>query len=139
VPASLTAQGAAPADSGIQATTIIMRVNYFRWADGMQGAGLTDLRTHLVPIWEAEKKAGILQSYSLLINTTPASPNDWTFAIALGYKNYAAMDSLGPRTGAITLKHYGSADARTAANQARQKLRIPVSTKLVNNVTFSRP
>ena len=60
------------------------------------------------------------------------------FGIVLTYKNFAAMDSHGARTDAITLKHYGSEMARTASNEARAKLRTLVSTNLVNVATYSR-
>ena len=139
VPSASAQASAAPADSGIKSHPAIMRVSLYRFADGMQQAAVADMRTHLIPIWEAEKQAGILVGYSTMANVTASSADDWQLGIVLTYKNFAALDSLGARTNAITLKHYGSDAARTAANDARAKLRKLVSTNLVNVSTYSRP
>ena len=139
VVAAASAQApATPADSGIKPSGAIMRVSLYRFADGQQPAAVADMRTHLIPIWETEKQAGIIVGYSTMANVTASSANDWQFGIVITYKNFAAMDSLGARTNAITLKHYGSALARTAAGEARAKLRTLVSTNLVNVSTYSR-
>jgi hypothetical protein len=141
VPRAAAQAGAAPAvaDSGIKATSSVMRVSLYRFAEGMQQATLDDMRTHLIPIWEAMKQAGTLVGYSTMANFNPSSRDDWQLGIALTYKNYAALDSLGVRNGPITLKHYGSAAARTAANEARAKLRVLMSSNLINVSTYNRP
>jgi hypothetical protein len=126
------------ADSGFTATSAILRVTLWRFADGMQQTALTDMRTHLVPIWEAYKAAGIILDYSTMANTTANSKDDWQLGLVFTYKNFAALDSLGPRQAAITLKHYGSAAARTAANEARAKMRVLVSSNLVNATSYTR-
>jgi hypothetical protein len=138
--AQVPAAPAAPAvaDSGIKTTNIIMRVNLYRFAEGMQQAALADLRTHLIPVWEAEKAAGIIVGYSTMANFNPSSRDDWQLGVTLSYKNYAALDSLGARIAPITLKHYGSAAARTAAADARAKLRVLMSSQLINVATYSR-
>jgi hypothetical protein len=137
-PVAAQAAGAAVADSGIQATTGIMRVSLYRYAEGMQQAAGADMRTHLVPVWEAQRQAGIIVNYAMMNNPNPNSPADWQFGIAITYKNFAALDSVGAKTGPITLKHYGSAEARTAAGEARAKLRVLVSSNLINVASFSR-
>lgn len=141
VASSASAQAAAaPADSGIKAQPALMRVTLYRNADGVpNSAVMADMRTHLIPIWEAQKAAGIIVGYSTMTNVTASSATDWQFGIAITYKNYAALDSLGARSGPITLKHYGSAAARMAANEARGKLRTQVSTNLLNVASYSRP
>jgi hypothetical protein len=139
VPSASAQAPAVPADSGIKPHPAIIRVSLYRFADGMQQAAVTDLRTHLIPIWEAEKQAGIILGYSTMANVTASSADDWQLGIVLTYKNFAALDSLGARTNAITLKHYGSEAARTATNDARAKLRKLVSSNLVNVSTYSRP
>ena len=136
------AQGAgapAVADSGIKSTGAIMRVSLYRFAEGKQQEALADMRTHLIPIWEAQKTAGTLMGYSTMNNPNPSSPDDWQLGIALTYKNNAALDSLGARNAPITLKHYGTAEARTAANEARAKLRILMSSNQIGVQTYSRP
>lgn len=138
--ASAQAAGApAVADSGIKATNIIMRVSLYRFAEGMQQAAIADVRTHLIPIWEAEKQAGIIIGYSTMANFNPSSRDDWQLGITLSYKNNAALDSLGARIAPITLKHYGSDAARTAAGDARAKLRVLMSSNQIGVATYGRP
>ena len=133
-----SAQTPAVADSGIAGTPALLRVSLYRYADGQQAAVNADMREHLIPIWEAYKAAGIIINYSTMTNATQSSKDDWQFGIVFTYKNYAALDSLGPRQATITLKHYGTAAARTAANEARNKLRIQVSSNLVNTMTYAK-
>jgi hypothetical protein len=137
--APAAAQQTPVADSGIKRTSSITRVSFYRFPDATaQTAANRDMLEHLVPVWEAEKSAGILVAYSTMTNVTRTSETDWQLGIALTYRNYAALDSLGARTGPITLKHYGTAEARTAAGERRAKLRIPVSSVLVAGTNYGR-
>jgi hypothetical protein len=136
---SLSSQAPAVSDSGIRATSAVMRVTLYRYADGMQQAAQQDMRTHLIPIWEAQKAAGLIVGYSTMTNTTASSKDDWQFGVTLTYRNWAAIDSLPIKNPAITLKHYGTAEARTAANQARARLRTQVSSNLITVTSYSRP
>lgn len=138
VPAASAQAPSTVSDSGFTATPALLRVTLYHYADGMQQAAVADMRTHLIPIWEAYKAAGIILNYSTMTNATASSKDDWQFGIVFTYKNYAALDSLGARQAAITLKHYGSAAARTAANDARAKLRVVVSSNLVNATSYTR-
>jgi hypothetical protein len=105
---------------------LLMRVN-----PGMGQEFNRDMRQHLLPVWEEEKAAGILVNYSVFTNTTASSPDDWGVGYTLTYPNWAALDSLGARTGPITLRHYGSAEARTAAGMRRDQLRTVVQSMLL--------
>jgi hypothetical protein len=141
VTASTAAAQAAPpavSDSGFTATTAIMRVSLYRYADGMQAAATADMNTHLIPIFEAMKVAGNILSYSVMNNPNPSSRDDWQFGITQTFANNAALDGLGAKNAAITLKHYGTAAARTAANDARGKLRVLVSSNQINVNSYSR-
>lgn len=133
-----SAQAPAVADSGIKATSAILRVSLNRYADGMQQAAPADMRTHLIPIREAYRAAGIIQNYSTMTNTTASSKDDWQFGLVFTYKNYAALDSLGARQGPIILKHYGSAAVRDAAGEARARMRVPVSSNLVTATSYAK-
>jgi hypothetical protein len=130
-----------PADSGVTMTAgPVLRVSYFKINPGMGQESGRDLRQHLVPIWEAEKAAGAILSYGVVTNQTADSPDDWNIAFAVYYANFAALDSLGARTGPITLRHYGSAEARTAAGDHRAEIRTLVRSNLmrVQNITRSQ-
>ena len=83
---------------------------------------------------EATKKPN-----STMANFNPSSRDDWQMGITITYKDYAALDGLGAKTGPITLKHYGSEIARTLAGDARAKLRVLMSSNLINVNTYARP
>src|SRR5271170_3955834 len=57
-------------------------------------AFMTDLKTNIVPIWDSEKNAGLIQGYQMFLNTTSSGPDDWDFGYSLTYKNMAALDGL---------------------------------------------
>jgi hypothetical protein len=125
-------QRAAPADTGMTLTPgAVMRVILLRPNPGMAPEVMRDIRQHLLPILEEEKAAGILVNYSIMTNTTTDSPEDWSVGYTLTYPNWAALDSVGARTNPITLRHYGSAEARTAAATHRAQLGTVVHSGLV--------
>jgi len=66
---------------------------------------------------------------------TADEPGDWDVAVAFQYKNLAALDGLGERTDPITLKTYGSADARRQANLKRIEYGRIVASFLMRQVT----
>ena len=132
------AAGGALADSGITRTTGIRRVVLFRLADGAtMGAVNQDMVTHLIPIWEAQKKAGLIVDYATMTNPTRSSETDWQFGYTITYANWGTLDGFGARANEITLKHYGTAEARTGAGEARDKLRVQVSNHLLSVATYS--
>ena len=138
-PVTAQQQPADPADSGVTITAgPVMRVTLFKVNLGMGQESNRDIRQHLVPIWEAEKAAGIIVSYSIMTNLTANSPDDWNVGWALVYPNFGALDSLGARNGPITLRHYGTAEARTAAGERRAQLRTMVRSSLVRVANVSR-
>ena len=130
---------AAPTDSGMTMTAgAVMRIILIRFNPGMGAEATLDIRRHLLPILEEQKAAGILMNYSVMFNTTTDSPDDWNFGYTLTYPNWAALDSLTARTNPITLRHYGSAEARTAAGVHRAQLATVVLSRLARVQNVSR-
>jgi len=60
---------------------------------GQFNAFLADLKTNILPMWEAEKKSGLIQGYQTLLNTTSPSA-DWNFGFSLVYANVDGLDGL---------------------------------------------
>jgi hypothetical protein len=58
---------------------------------GHFNAFLASLNADIIPIWEIEKKSGLIQGYQTLLNTTSSS-TDWDFGFSLVYTNAAALD-----------------------------------------------
>jgi hypothetical protein len=119
-------------------TTAVSRVVLFKLLPGQGPAYNQDVLDHLMPVYEEEKKAGILTDYRFFSKTTTESPDDWNVGLILTYPNFAALDNLTARTDPITLKHYGSADKRTAAAMARNQIRTVVSSSLTQTLSYTR-
>lgn len=134
------AQTAAPAAA---ATTpgAVSRVTYYDVLPGKGNDLTVHLRTNQVPILEEQKKQGLIVNYGFFNKPATEGPGDWDLGLIITYKNYAeALDPNPERAAkldAIGLKHYGSAEARTKANEAANTTRTVVSSYLVRGVTYN--
>ncbi len=119
----------------------VSRVTYFDVLPGKNNEYTIHLRTNQVPILEEQKKQGLIVSYGFFTKTSTDGPGDWDLGLVVTYKNYAeALDPNPERAAkfdAIGLKHYGSAEARTKANDATTSMRTVVRGYLVRGVTFN--
>ena len=116
----------------------VSRVVMFKVNPGQRPAFDQDVLTNQIPVWEEEKKAGILTEYQLFNNVTLDNPNDWGVAVVLTYPNYATLDTLGDKADPITLKHYGTAAKRQAAADRRNQLATVVSNRLIRAISYSQ-
>ena len=114
----------------------VVRITLIDIKPGKNGDFWRDVRQNLKPIWEEYKKAGIIVDYGVSIKSTLDEPGDWDVAVAFQYRNWAALDGLGAKMDPITLKAYGSAEARTAAAVKRTEFGTTVSSFLMRNVTL---
>lgn len=115
----------------------VWRVIYIRVLPGKTNDFLMDLRRNQRAINEEYKKAGLIVDYKFYSNSTNDSPGDWNYAIALGFKNWAALDEFTPKAATIRLKHYGSAEKEQEALAKRRQLGETVANKLVREVTLN--
>jgi hypothetical protein len=119
----------------------VSRVTYFDVLPGKTTEYTTFLRTNQVPILEEQKKQGLIISYGFFTKPMTEGPGDWDLGLVVTYRNYAdAIDANPERAAkfdAIGLKHYGSAEARTKANDSVIAMRTVVSSYLVRGVTFN--
>lgn len=119
-------------------TSTVTRITLFRILPGQNAAYNRDVLENLIPIYEEYKKAGILVDYNFFSKATTESVEDWNVGAALTYANFAGLDNLGTRTDPISLKHYGSAEKRTAAGAARNQLRTVMSSFLTQRLSYGR-
>ena len=117
--------------------TTVTRIILIHIKPGRTDQFWQDFRQHLKPVYDEEKRQGILTDYGVATKVTSDSPEDWNVALTLTYANWAALDNLGPRTDPITLAHYGSAANRTAAANARIENGNTVSSFLVRGQTVN--
>src|SRR5437773_4339975 len=112
----------------------ITRIILLRIKPGKATEFWTDVRQNLKPIYEEYKKQGIITNYQIFTKSTAENAEDWNVGIVLTYQNYAALDTLTERTDPITLKFYGSREARTAAGNRRPENATIVSSFLIRQV-----
>ena len=96
-----------------------------------------DMRKNLKPISDEQKRQGMLLDYTVATKVTVDRADDWDVVVTLTYPNWAALDTFGPKSEAITLAHYGSAANRTAAALARLENSAVVGSSLVRNQTVN--
>jgi hypothetical protein len=117
--------------------TTVTRVVLVHIKPGHNDQFWQDLRQHLKPIYDEEKRQGILTDYSVGTKSTTETPDDWNVVLTLTYPNWGAFDNLTSRTDPITLAHYGSAANRTAAGNARIEHGNIVASFLVRDQTVN--
>ena len=115
--------------------TTLTRVVLIRIKPGHADPFWADVRQHLKPIYDEEKRQGLLSDWSVSTKPTQDNPDDWNVVLTLTYPNWAALDTFGPKTDPITLAHYGSAANRTAAGNARIEHGTIVANFLTRNQT----
>ena len=117
--------------------TTLTRIVLIRIKPGRTDQFWADFRRDLKPVYDEEKRQGILTDWHAFTKPTQENPGDWGVGIALVYANWAALDNLFPRTDPITIGHYGSVANRTAAANARLENGTVVSSFLVRDQTVN--
>lgn len=119
----------------------VMRVTYFDVLPGKNNEFMTFLRTNSMPILEEQKKQGLILGYSYFSKAGTDGPGDWDLGLVVTYRNYAeAIDFNAERSAkfdAISLAHYGTADARTKANDSVNSMRTVTSSILIRGMTLN--
>lgn len=92
-------------------------------------------REHNKPMFDEQIKQGLILSYTYYSKPINLGPDDWDIALMVCFRNYAdAIDSNPERDeklNQISLKHFGSAEARTKANNSLNEMRDVVSSILI--------
>lgn len=131
----------APANPPATTPGPVSRVTYFDVLPGKNNEMTTWIRTNQAPILEEQKKQGLILSYGFFTKPTTEGPGDWDLGLVVTYANYADAIDANPERGAkmnaITLKHYGTAEARTKANDSQMAIRTVASSMLVRAVTYN--
>lgn len=119
----------------------VSRVTYFDVLPGKGNDFTTFLRTNTKPILDEQVKQGLIISYGYFGKPVTSGPGDWDIGVVVTYKNYAdAIDfnaERGAKFDAISLKHYGTAEARTKANDSLNDMRTVTSSVLVRGFTLN--
>ena len=121
----------------------VVRINFIDIKPGKGNDFSAFVGAHQIPIWDEQKKQGLILDYKLFSQPTNDGPNDWDVAIVFVYKNYAdALDSSPERNAkfdAISIGHYGSVEARTKANDQYNEIRTVISSQLMREQIPNMP
>ena len=111
----------------------VWRVQLIRVKPGKMDAYLTSLRKSTKPLLDEEKKQGVIMDYKVFLKETKSNPEDWDIAVALQYKNHAAMDGLAAKTEELRDKIVGK-QAMQDVTDKRSEIREIISSDLMQEV-----
>ena len=114
----------------------VSRVVLIHILPGHLDAFMADLKKNVVPIWEGEKAAGLIQSYDMWVNVTSSGPDDWNFGYSLTYKNMAALDGLPDKVYGLRMKQYGDKESEQKVIDKRVENAHVVSSFLTRDITL---
>lgn len=134
---AMTAAPAFAQQSPNTTPTTVTRVILIKIKPGHGNPFWADVRQHLKPIYDEQKRQGLLTDYTVGTKSTLDNPEDWNVVLTITYPNWAALDTFTARADPIGLAHYGSAANRTAAALARIEHGMTVASFLVRNQTVN--
>lgn len=114
----------------------VERVTLVHILPGHFNAFMDDVKNNIKPLWEAEKKAGLIESYGIFLNQTKASIDDWDIGFELTYKNMAALDGLGMKILELRLKQYGDKSKEQQVVDKRVENARAVASYLIRDITM---
>lgn len=129
--AVLVANAQVPYNQGAVERVVLLKIT-----PGHFDAAMADIKKNVIPIWEAEKKAGLILDYQMFLNQTGSGPGDWDFGYSLTYKNMAALDGLPDKIYELRMKHYGDQTAEQKVIDKRVENFHTVDSYLLRDITL---
>jgi hypothetical protein len=126
-----TASAQVPYNEGPVSRVVLVQI-----LPGHFNAFMDDLKKNIVPIWESEKSAGLIQGYDMWFNLTKSGAEDWDFGYSLTYKNMAALDGLPDKVYDLRMKQYGDKNAEQKVIDKRVENVRVVGSMLTRSITL---
>ena len=114
----------------------VSRVTLVQILPGRFNTFMDDLKTNIKPIWDAEKKAGLIDDYNIFLNTTKGNPDDWDIGFALSYKNFAALGGLSQKVLDLRMKQYGDKGKEQQIIEKRVQNARVITSVLTREITL---
>jgi hypothetical protein len=114
----------------------VWRVTVVKVKPAQFDAYLTSLRQGTKPLLDEQKRQGLILDYKLFLKETSESPRDWDIALAVLYKNHAALDGLTAKAEAVRDKVLGGKQQAIQLGQKREEIREIVSSQLLQEITL---
>lgn len=112
----------------------VWRVQLIRVKPTHMDEYLASLRQNTKPLIEEEKRQGLIVDYKIFFKETKHDPEDWDIAVAIEFKNYAAMDGLAAKGEAVRDKILGGKQPAQKLAEQRQEIREIISSELLQEV-----
>ena len=112
----------------------IWRVQLIRVKPTAMDAYLTSLRQSTKPLIEEQKRQGIIVDYKVFLKETKANPEDWDIAVAIEYKNHAALDGLAAKGEVVRDKILGGKQAAQQLGEKRAEIREIIASDLLQEI-----
>ena len=97
-------------------------------------AYLASLRESTKPLLEEQKKQGSIVDYKVFLKETKANPEDWDIAVAIQYKNHAALDGLAAKGEAARDKILGGKQQGQQLGEKRLDMREIITSDLMQEI-----
>jgi hypothetical protein len=114
----------------------VQRIVHVHILPGHAAAFYADFKANSIPLFEAEKSAGLIVSYRTFLNETANSTEDWDFGYAIVYQNMGALDGLPDKVYPLRMKHYGDPTAEQKILDKRFENAHLVSSFLIRDITL---
>ena len=114
----------------------VQRIVHVHILPGHAAAFYADFKANSIPLFEAEKSAGLIVSYRTFLNETANSTEDWDFGYAIVYQNMGALDGLADKIYPLRMKHYGDPTAEQKVLEKRSENARLVSSFLIRDITL---
>src|SRR5271157_424012 len=112
----------------------IWRIQLIRVKPTHMDEYLTTLRQSTKPMYEEEKRQGLVLDYKVFFKETKNSPEDWDICVAIQFKNYAAMDGLAAKGEAVRDKIMGGKQPAQQLAEKRVEIREIISSELLQEI-----
>jgi hypothetical protein len=125
------ARAQVPYNEGPVERTVLLHIT-----PGHAPALYADFKTNILPLWEAEKSAGLIVDYHIFLNMTTSGPDDWDLGYSIVYKDMAALDGLADKVYPLRMKQYGGSDAEKQVISKRVENAHIVVSNLSRDITL---
>jgi hypothetical protein len=112
----------------------VWRVTLVKVKPAQMDAYLTSLRHASKPLLDEQKRQGLIVDYKVFLKETQEGPQDWDIALAVEYKNHAAMDGLTAKNEAVRDKIMGGKQQAQQVAEKRTEIREVVSSELLQEI-----
>ncbi len=113
----------------------VVNASYIRTVDGHFDDYMHWLATGYKKQQEAAKAAGLILSYRVLV-VEARNPQDPDIILVTEFKNWAALDNLGGKFDALSVKTEGSVDASNKAEADRVKIRTVLGSRTMQEAVL---